>query len=168
MRRIVAVALLAALTGWPIASNANVIEAFAFSGSLQDGAVISGELLIDVTVGVVTGSSVMVGPPDNQFFPIVSAQLTQAYSPTTYGVNVRNAALTEDFDFSIDGISLIGYTGGSVPLGFLFDLTTLQDVPNSGIVTAALTEVPEPGSLALLSVAAAGFIFLKQKRQRRT
>jgi hypothetical protein len=156
--------LFAGLLAGTGAARAGVVTVFDVIGNLTDGSAISGTLLIDTTAGLVTGSSVSISGPQDFFFSIVNAQASEAYSPTTYGVNVRNAALTEDFDFALSGISLVGYTGGAIEFGNLFDLTTGTN--GTGVERASLTAfaIPEPGTLSLVGLSLAGICALRQRK----
>jgi hypothetical protein len=156
--------LFAGLLAGTGAARAGAVTAFDINGNLTDGSAISGTLLIDTTVGLVTGSSVSISGSQDFFFSIVSAQEAEAYSPTTYGVNVRNAALTEDFDFALSGISLVGYTGGAIESGNLYDLTT--STFGTGIERATLTAsaIPEPGTLSLVGLSLVGICVLLQRK----
>jgi hypothetical protein len=69
-----------------------------------------------------------------------------------------------DFNFIFPTTTLVGYNGGPIADGNLFNLTT--NSPGAGIVTMSLSTVsaPEPTSLALIgSGALLGLLLLSQR-----
>jgi len=95
-------------------AEADSFQTFAASGMFDDGSVLSGSMVIDVTTGKITASDLITtGPSSFRFVSIVNQSFTQA--PGDYNVGDRNAISTEDFDFDLPDPALaplIGYRGG--------------------------------------------------------
>jgi hypothetical protein len=143
------------------AMAADVIKAFEFSATLSDNAIVSGDLLVDVTSGKAVGSTIFTGAPDNFVSTFVSAQ----FESVGQQVDVRNAAQTEDFDFLVVG-NLVGYSGGASPQGNLFDL--VDDTAGARFTNGTLTAVPEPATWAIMLVGFGGLGAAMRARRSRT
>ena len=141
-------------------AHADQITTFQVSGSVADGSAISGTLTIDTTTGTVTGADVIFGAPASTTQVNVTAQAPDGYVPDSYAVNIRNAASTIDFDFSIPTptSSLVGFTGSTDSSAFLAgggagNLYNLLTSTGYDPLTAfSLTPVPEPSSVLLLGL----------------
>ena len=143
---------------WTAPARADVITTFQASGSVTDGSTISGTLTIDTTTGIITAADVIFGAPASTIQTNVVAQVPHYYVPNSVSVNIRNAASTTDFDFSIPTptSSLIGYLGSTDSAAFLaanpgnlYNLTTSTGYDE--LTSFALTPTPEPASFALFA-----------------
>jgi hypothetical protein len=160
MKHILGSTLLLALAAAGNA-HADTIARFGASGTLQDGAVIGGSINVDTTTGSIVSSNVSFGAPDSTTQTIVSSQVANGYVNGQYAANLRNASSTEDFDFSFAAASLVGYAGGNVASGDLYNLTTSQ--AGSNVASMAFTAaVPEPATYWLFG---AGLIAVGLRRR---
>ena len=126
------------------------IEKFNASGTLVDGAVIGGYVMIDRTLGMIVGSDLTFGSPDDLTQTVVQYQAVNAFVSGKYGAELRNAASTFDFNFLFPQSGpLVNYNGGPVAEGNLFNL-----VSNTGGASVSSMSfsaaVPEPGAWTLL------------------
>jgi hypothetical protein len=88
--------------------------------------------------------------------------------PNNYGLGLRNTANTMNFNFIFPTATLVGYNGGPITQGNLFNLTT--NSPGAGVVAMSLATVsaPEPTSFALIGGGALLGLLLLAQRGRLT
>lgn len=167
--------------------HADTVSVFNVSGLFANNTTMSGTLTIDTTTGMVTGANIYYSG-DGLSYQTLGTQSAYAVGPTgvAYMVNVNNAGTSSTLGLAIQGTSaldsLIGYTGGSLcatsspcsipaeegsevsdwygpsQYGY-FQPIILQ----SGSLSSTVN-VPEPGSVALLSIGLAGPFVLRRRR----
>jgi hypothetical protein len=158
--------MLCSLAALSICCSYAATIVFNVNGSLADGASISGTITINNTTGTATAANLTFGAPDSVNMPLIYGQGLAFFGalPNNYGLGLQNTADTMDFNFVFPTTTLVGYNGGPIADGNLFNLTT--NSPGAGIVTMSLSTVsaPEPTSLALIgSGALLGLLLLSQR-----
>ena len=162
-----------ALTG--LASRAEGAT-FTAQGVFADSSLLSGTVEIDTVAGAFTAINLVVGPPNRIFSEDIDQQSLDA--PWFYSVAVRNTAGTEDFDFGIPQMSLIGYMGGAIcnqatapacVASNLFDLNKNDfgaELVSGSFVIQESTQsaVPEPAPVAIVGSALAALWTLRRRR----
>jgi hypothetical protein len=95
-------------------ARADSIRTLEASGTLVDGATLSGTVAIDVTTGMVTSVALAVSAPDSLSFPLLTSQ---EYNPAhgTYEVGTTTQSLPNTYPIlylDIPETTLVGYNGG--------------------------------------------------------
>jgi hypothetical protein len=139
---------------------------FNATGTLADGATLSGFVVIDTATGVVQSANLSVSSPLSLSGITLNSSLggqgSGAYSLFAGGPPL-------DIILDLPVTTLIGYTGGNLCLsscaGLNSSVSAAQNFTNSSNFTSgSLTAVPEPGSLAL-GIAGAGLLMWKRGRR---
>jgi PEP-CTERM motif len=170
MRRVraglIAVAVGAAALA-PVAARANVITTFDVSGTATPtppltGTTFSGTLTVDVTSGTVTAIDVTF--PGFSAFDMLS--FSDRNDGSDWGVVADNSSgesLALDFTTTKTPGSLVGFTGGTIFSGVVFDAGGHNYYEDAGIITPSA--VPEPSSLALMLAGIGALAFAVSPRR---
>ena len=155
------------------AMHAGIIT-FAAAGVTQDGSTLSGDIFIDTTAGSISSLSLTMSSPlsftVNTFDSFGSGQASGYYV-----IRADNGTTFPFIDVDIPTSTLVGYTGGSFctvgstcPNGITFsEASSTGNATTSGFVSASLTAVPEPASLALVGGAMLGLAAWRRRRSAR-
>jgi hypothetical protein len=142
------------------AAHAGLIT-FDATGTLQDGATLSGDVVINTTTGVVQSLDLTVSSPLSftvtEFDSSVSGQDIADYSLEADNGIPFNPGIVLD----IIGTTLVGYTGGGIctvgsPCNGSVSFAGTASGLASNFTSGSLTAVPEPSSLALVGSAMLG------------
>jgi hypothetical protein len=157
--------MLCSLAALSICSSNAATILFNVNGNLADGASISGTITINNTTGTATAANLTFGAPDSINMPLIYGQGLGFFGalPNNYGLGLRNTTDTMNFNFIFPTTTLVGYNGGPIAEGNLFNVTT--NSPGAGVVTMSLTTVsaPEPTSLALVGGGLLGLLLFAQR-----
>jgi hypothetical protein len=160
-QRILKIAMVTAcIAGIAIGSaQADVITTFDATGTFADGAALSGYLMIDETIGVVTAADLLMSAPDSLAFTVVQAQQGNYPVNGDYQIDfalASNPSGLPNLNFVIPVGSLVDYAGGNLE-SFTQSVNGLASVlfpaagPFIGLEQGALTAAPEPSSMLILS-----------------
>jgi len=153
---------------------ADMITTFTVTGVTADSATISGDVIIDVTTGVVQSASVNASSPISLTGLAFDSPDSQFYSGeyalfTTPGGVHSSASFIE---LAIPVTTLIGYTGGSLCTGSCGTTNSFAQngtlAVNSFITSGSLTATttPEPASVVLVGSALLGLFALRRRIAR--
>jgi hypothetical protein len=160
MKPIVRMLLTAVLCG--SGAYASTIT-YNLSGTLTDGASLSGTMTIDNVAGVATAIDFILGAPDTGTFTVIE------FDSAPFGVWFIEGGLTGSspgtfplFSLLLPVSTLVGYGGGalcSVALpcaGFISNLAPTSGGAGinllSGTATAGVGAVPEPATLTIMGI----------------
>ncbi|HXN49637.1 MAG TPA: PEP-CTERM sorting domain-containing protein [Bryobacteraceae bacterium] len=143
---------------------------FIATGTVQDGATLSGDIVIDTTAGVVQSLSLTMSSPLSftvtEFDSGLSFQGGQAY-----GLAADNGSPIPEIFLGIIGTTLVGYTGGGICTvgspctgGVNGSLAINPSFVLSNFTSGSLTQVPEPSSMALVGSAMLGLAAWRRRR----
>lgn len=132
-------------------ASPNKIVTFGASGTFNNGNILSGTVIIDVTTGNVIRANFSATGPDPQTFNTnVSAVPNYAGSGLT--VIVANSPTPSQYPILLLGLpvaDLVGYNGGSISPASTY---TRSDNSRVGLISGVLIASPEPSALALLTL----------------
>jgi hypothetical protein len=151
------------------ALRADQITTFIATGVLTDGASLSGNVVIDTTVGTVLSANLSVGSPLSitgaTFFSLFSGQGSGSYTIWTVGT-----AILPDVILDVPVTTLVGYAGGNICLfscdGLGSDSSVAQSSSYAGFTSGSLTPTPEPTSVVLVASAMLGLLALRRRIAR--
>jgi len=150
--------LLALIAGLAAASpvRADVFTTFNLTGTLADGATLSGNLTIDTTTGVGTAANIIISAPVSLTFTVVQAQLANFPVAGDYQIDYAisaNPSGLPNLDLVFPIASLIGYNGGqlesfSVSVHGIASVFVPASGAGSGLQQGTLTPAAVPGPIA--------------------
>jgi hypothetical protein len=148
-------------------------ESFTVSGTFEDGATLSGTVTIDVMTGVATAVDLVVGPPDSLTFTFIQSQLADQASGTYTLFTGTAASGLPNLNIVLPTTTLVNYSGGFIasttqPFGGFFSDIFYSDTLQVNLTQGTLTApTPEPASLTLLAIGAAGLAGFGWRKRRR-
>jgi hypothetical protein len=157
------------LSAWVSSANATLIFDFSFTNIANGGGFVIGEIL-GLDEGTGSASSVRIVSntsgygvgeyvsPTNYYneFTIVAGALTEFDFISFGGINIVPAVIDSSFKISISQVGLRNKTHA---------VRSSHPVKTNFVITRRMVDVPEPGTVILLSLGLAGLSFARYRRQ---
>jgi hypothetical protein len=142
---------------------------YSLSGTLTDGAALSGTMTINNVAGLATAANFILGPPDSNIFSVVE------YDNTVGSFWLIQTVLTgaspgsyPSFSLVLPTNTLVGYGGGSLCSvssscgGIVSGELLASGVQGPYLQSGSASNVPEPATFLMLVIALPALIFLRR------